>query len=107
MPRRLLHPILTVCRAFELVSESCSTYNIEDFEQLIPYKDSPADGEPQGELKSDVVQPAEGEDMAGLIRERDELLGRLRDVDTELNKCRAAFTSAIWELNDLSAPVGD
>ncbi|VDL98819.1 unnamed protein product [Schistocephalus solidus] len=90
--------------AFELVSQSCSTYDVEYFDQLIPYKDSPTDA--QEELKADGTQES-GEDVTGLLREREELLLRLREVDTELNKCRAAFTSAIWELSDLSAPVGD
>ncbi|BHF73176.1 hypothetical protein SprV_0401625300 [Sparganum proliferum] len=102
--RKLQSRKLLIKQAFELVSRSCSTYNVEEFEQLIPYKDSPADV--QGELKADAAQEA-GEDIAGLLREREELLMRLRDVDTELNRCRSAFNSAIWELNDLSAPVGD
>ncbi|KAL7060601.1 hypothetical protein AAHC03_010062 [Spirometra sp. Aus1] len=102
--RKLQSRKLLIKQAFELVSQSCSTYNVEEFEQLIPYKDSPADV--QEELKADAAQEA-GEDIAGLLREREELLVRLRDVDTELNRCRSAFNSAIWELNDLSAPVGD
>ncbi|VDD75033.1 unnamed protein product [Mesocestoides corti] len=88
----------TIKKAFTSVAEACSRYNIKDSEDIIPYVDAVGDTEHQNLM--------DGDKFVELRKQRDVLQEQIAEADDELDRCKEALVSALWELNDLTYPVG-
>ncbi|VDM31702.1 unnamed protein product [Hydatigera taeniaeformis] len=88
----------TVRRTFNTVSEACSSFGIDDPEDIIPYADTP---------DVPAAPSTDNEKVLQLKVERENLLKEIAKVDRELLGYREILTSALWELNDLMYPVSN
>lgn len=78
------------------MSEACSSFGIDNPEDIIPYADTP-------EVPTD--RSTDDEKTSQLKVERETLLKEIAEVDKKLLRYREILTSALWELNDLMYPV--
>ncbi|EUB59469.1 hypothetical protein EGR_05619 [Echinococcus granulosus] len=86
----------TVKKTFNTVSEACSLFGIDNPEDIIPYVDAP-------EVSAN--SSINNENALQLKVEREILLKKIAEVDSELLRYREVLTSALWELNDSMYPV--
>lgn len=85
-------------QAFESVALACSTYDLKDSEDIIPYSDALQKEEQQCLRNTNVVQ---------LQEQKKAILMQIAQVDAELYNYRNILTSALWELNDLGHAVSN
>ncbi|VDK42012.1 unnamed protein product [Taenia asiatica] len=88
----------TVKRTFNTVLEACSSFGIDNPEDIIPYADTP---------EVPIEPNTDNEKVSQLKVERETLLKEIAEVDRELLRYREVLTSALWELNDLMYPVNN
>ncbi|KAL5970314.1 hypothetical protein TSMEX_001933 [Taenia solium] len=88
----------TVKRTFNTVLEACSSFGIDNPEDIIPYADTP---------EVSIEPNTDNEKLSQLKVERESLLKEIAEVDRELLRYREVLTSALWELNDLMCPVNN